>query len=236
MNKLIKGYYFKKEKLLLDDFDKTIEMVRNTEKFGREITDSLKNEFILEYKKIIPEIPYFKGYRQKMFNGMYLITGQIIAVYRVFTKYGKKPEEIWEICHKALSLKLKKIPQCKKWFAKKAWHSVFGRMIKRRGRLCIKETLGYFEIEYLASDGDSYDFGINYTKCGHFEFLKQQKAEEMFPYVCLADIILSDIFGWGLIRTQTIGDGCDYCDFRFKKGANTQVTSKNSQVQKMINK
>ena len=64
--------------------------------------------------------------------------------------------------------------------------------------------------------------------------MKRQQAEKMFPYVCLADIALSDTFGWGLIRTQTLGDGCDHCDFRFKKGAVTQVSSQKPEVQNMI--
>ncbi len=78
-----------------------------------------------------------------------------------------------------------------------------------------KETLGNFELEYIKGNRESYDYGINYTKCGHHKFLREHEAEEILPYICLADISLSDVFGWGLIRTQTIGDGCTYCDFRF---------------------
>ena len=40
--------------------------------------------------------------------------------------------------------------------------------------------------------------------------------------------------GWGLIRTQTLADGCDYCDFRMKRDAATQITSKTPEVQKAI--
>ena len=61
-----------------------------------------------------------------------------------------------------------------------------------------------------------------------------QNALEILPYVCLADIALSDAFGWGLIRTQSIGDGCEFCDFRFKKGSMTKISSKTPEVQRMI--
>ncbi len=40
--------------------------------------------------------------------------------------------------------------------------------------------------------------------------------------------------GWGLKRTQTLADGCQYCDFRFKKGAETQISSKTKEVQEAI--
>jgi hypothetical protein len=39
---------------------------------------------------------------------------------------------------------------------------------------------------------------------------------------------------WGLVRTQTLADGCRHCDFRFKKGAATQVFSKTPEVQETI--
>jgi len=52
----------------------------------------------------------------------------------------------------------------------------------------------------------------------------------------MSDLALSDAFGWGLTRTQTLADGCDYCDFRFQKGASTQITSKTPNVQETIEK
>ncbi len=236
MGSEVKDYYSNQKKLLLNDFYQTIKLMKNQQSFANQMTDSLEKELISEYEKIIPEIPYFKGYRQRMFNNMLLITAQILAVYRVLSRYNKKPEEIWELCHQALQLKLQSIPKWKRWLMKQFWHKIFGIMLKRRGRKKVKETLGNFELEYLNGDGKDFDFGINYTACGHYEFLQEQKALEILPYVCLADIALSDAFGWGLIRTQTIGDGCQYCDFRFQKGSATKITSKTAEVQKTIEK
>ena len=39
---------------------------------------------------------------------------------------------------------------------------------------------------------------------------------------------------WGLIRTETLADGCARCDFRFKKGGQTQISSKTPEVQATI--
>jgi len=63
-----------------------------------------------------------------------------------------------------------------------------------------------------------------------------QGAEEFAPYVCMSDIALSDAMGWGLIRTGTLADGCETCDFRFKKGGKTQISSKTPEVQATIEK
>jgi hypothetical protein len=52
----------------------------------------------------------------------------------------------------------------------------------------------------------------------------------------MSDIALSDAMEWGLIRTETLADGCERCDFRFKKRGKTQISSKTSEVQAMIEK
>jgi len=36
-----------------------------------------------------------------------------------------------------------------------------------RAKRNVKETLCNFELEYIKGDGEYYDYGINYTKCGH---------------------------------------------------------------------
>ena len=55
-------------------------------------------------------------------------------------------------------------------------------------------------------------------------------------YVCLSDMALSDAMGWGLKRTETLADGCDKCDFRFRKGAATEISSRTPKLQALINK
>ena len=40
--------------------------------------------------------------------------------------------------------------------------------------------------------------------------------------------------GWGLIRMQTLADGCPHCDSRFKEGAATQISSKTPEVQEAV--
>ncbi len=46
--------------------------------------------------------------------------------------------------------------------------------------------------------------------------------------------MIASAWVWGLLRTQTLDDGCDYCDFRFKKGAATQISSKTPEEQEVI--
>ena len=90
------------------------------------------------------------------------------------------------------------------------------------------------EVRYLIGDGEGFDWGVDYVSCGNYEFMKQQGAEEFAPYVCLSDMALGEALGWGLTRTQTLADGCDRCDFRFKQGGGTHISSQTRGVQKTI--
>ena len=104
----------------------------------------------------------------------------------------------------------------------------------RRARQQQRVSFGGFEAEYLIGEGNDFDWGINYLQCAILRFMMKNGGEAFAPYICMSDIALSDALGWGLTRTQTLADGCDYCDFRFKKGATTQVSSKTPEVQAAI--
>jgi len=45
---------------------------------------------------------------------------------------------------------------------------------------------------------------------------------------------LGELIGWGLTRTETLADGYDRCDFRFKKGGENKISSKTSEVQRLL--
>jgi len=204
-------------------------------RYGKEVAGTLQREGRQEYEKLIPEIPYIKGLRARLFNSFLLITAQELATYKAMKKHGKAPEEAWELCHEALRLRMAEIPQWKRWLLKRFMFSLLVRkVVASRARRQQKVRFGDFEVEYLIGEGDEFDFGVNYLQCGNHTFLKRHGGDEFAPYVCMSDIVLSDAMGWGLIRTQTLADGCHHCDFRFKKGAATQISSKTPEVQEAI--
>lgn len=231
------GYFIRHKEELLKDFSHTAALMENwlVTCFGRELASSFKTECLREYEKLIPEIPYIQGIRGKFLNLFLIITAQELAAYKVMKKHGRSVGETWELCHEALRIRVAEIPKWKKWLLSYLIFSPIVRaIVKRRARKLERARLGDFEIEYLIGLGDGFDFGVNYLQCGNLNFLKKYEGEEFAPYVCMSDIALSDALGWGLIRTQTLADGCHYCDFRFKKGGATQISSKTPEVQKTI--
>ena len=233
----IMGYYSTRKAKLLKDFNRTSVLIEASliARYGKEFTSTLQREVRQEYEKLIPEIPYIKGSRARLLNSFLLITAQELAAYKAMKKHGKPPGEAWELCHEALRFRLAEIPQWKRWLLRRLMFSrLVRKIVARRARQQQKVRFGDFEVEYLIGEGDEFDFGVNYLQCGNLTFVKRHGGEEFAPYVCMSDIVLSETMGWGLIRRQTLADGCPHCDFRFKKGAATQISSKTPEVQESI--
>ncbi len=233
------SYHVSKKSKLLKDFDKTAELMQDylVRRYGEELADRLYKETQQEYERIIPEIPYIQGIRARALNSFLIITAQELAVYRTMKKHGKAPGEAWEICHEAIKRRMENFSRIKRWFLKRLMFSGFlKRRVKRRAERHEQLKFGDFEVRYIIENGKEFDWGVDYLACGNYNFMKSQGAEEFAPYVCMSDIALGDALGWGLIRTQTIADGCEYCDFRFKKGSKTRISSKIPAVQETIEK
>ncbi|MHC4241327.1 MAG: L-2-amino-thiazoline-4-carboxylic acid hydrolase [Planctomycetota bacterium] len=233
------NYYLSKKSKLLKDFDKTANLMEGclVKRYGEELAKKLHRETREEYEKIIPEIPHIKDAKARALNLFLLIVAQELAVYRIMKKHGKTLAEAWEICHESITLRMEKFSRIKRWFLGKLMYSNFlMKRVKRRDERGEHLKFGDFEVRYLIGDGKEFDWGVDYVACGNLNFLKAQGAEEFAPYACMSDIALGDALGWGLIRTQTIADGYYTCDFRFKKGSKTMISSKTPEVQATIEK
>ncbi len=239
MSNQIIGYYNSRKEKLLKDFGRTCSLMKNsmTVRYGEDFTNIFLKEVHEEYKKLIPEIPFIKGVRARILNTFLIVTAQELAVYKAMQNHGKSPSEAWELCHQAIRLQMETVPKWKRWLMKQFMFSNFVRKIMaRRARTHETGLFGDFEMKYLVGKGDDFDIGVNYHGCGNYNFAMKHGDAAFAPYICMSDIALSDALGWGLTRTQTLADGCSYCDFRFKKGATTNISSKTPEVQDTITK
>jgi hypothetical protein len=113
------------------------------------------------------------------------------------------------------------IPAPIKWYLR--W-SCFGNRRKARMRMAAaRSQYRYYPEDWVfkfeEGDGKSFIYGITMTECGLEKFWRAQGLEEFTPYLCLTDWVLWRTIGIVAIRTQTIANGGEYCDFRYvKKG------------------
>ncbi len=233
----IPSYYRGRKEALLKDFDRTADLMKAplAQRLGAQTATEMIRDVRREYETLIPEIPYLKGLRARTFNNFLLITAQELAVYKALQKRDKSACDAWELCHEALRRRLAAIPRWKRWLMKCLMFSpIVKAVMRRRAEKQVKARFGEFEVEYLIGDGREFDFGVNYLQCGNVNFVKKHGGEAFVPYICMSDIALSEALGWGLTRTQTLADGCPNCNFRFKKGNETRITSQTFEVQKTI--
>jgi hypothetical protein len=222
---------------LLSDFDKTAELVRPfvVELFGPDDAETLSREARARYEEIIPQVPRITGLRARVLNRFLRITAQEVAVYKAVDAHGGIAAQAWEICHEAIRLRMSGFPKWKsQLFRRLMFSGIAKRIVRRREEANQRVRVGDFEIRYLTGDGRDFDFGVDYLDCGNLALVRKLGAEKFAPYVCMSDIALSDALGWGLIRTQTLADGCSHCDFRFKKDAKTRISSKTAEVQRTV--
>lgn len=233
------GYYQARSRALLGDFDRTVSLARRgfERRYGAEFTNTLVHDARREFERLIPEIPHISGLRARPLNVFLRATAQELAVYRAMKRNGRSASEAWEVCHGAIVARMEAFPAWKTWLLRKLMFSGLMRhRVRKRAALGEPIQLGDFLVRYLTGDGETFDWGVDYVACGNYEFMKQQDAEEFAPYVCMSDIALGEALGWGLTRTQTLADGCDYCDFRFTKGGGSHISSQTPEVQKTIDR
>jgi hypothetical protein len=222
---------------LLRDFDETAQLVRRfvADRYGEDGADALYRSARRQYGEIIPRIPRISGLRARMLNGFLRITAQEVSLYKAVKERGGTAPEAWEICHEAIRLRMSGFPKWKsRLFGQFMYSRLMRRVAARREEKKVRMQMGDFEVRYLAGDGSDFDIGVDYLRCGNLELVRELGAAEFAPYVCMSDIALSDALDWGLIRTQTLADGCSHCDFRFKRGAETRISSRTPEVQETI--
>ena len=233
------GFYIPHKEKLLKSYSKAADLVKDfvVSIYGAEFADKLYGDALKEYEKLIPNIPHLEGSMTGQFNSFLMITAQEVAAWKAMKKHGLTPTEAWEICHEAITRRMKTFPKTKRWFLNKLMYSrVMLSRIKKRAETNTHLKSGDFEVAYVIGDGKEFDYEVDYVACGNYKFVKDQGVEEFAPYVCMSDIALGTALGWGLTRTQTLADGCNWCDFRFKKGGNLHISSKTPEVQATIDK
>jgi hypothetical protein len=223
----------------LQDFDRTARLLRGdlTERYGEHEAEALVRDARERYLDILPQVPWVAGRGAPVMNSFLWITAQELAVYQAVEARGGDASEAWELCHTAIRLRMERVPRWKRWLLNRLMFSgLVRRVIKRRAMNQELIRAGDFETRSVVGDGIAFDHGVDYVRCGNLELARKVGADAFAPYLCMSDIALSEGLGWGLIRTRTLADGCSHCDFRFKQGGETRISSRTPEVQATIDR
>jgi hypothetical protein len=100
------------------------------------------------------------------------------------------------------------------------------RVNQRRQAAVISQERHYPDdwiFDIVEADGKNFQFGVDYTECGIVKYLTKQNAIELAPYLCWLDFPMCAAMRVKLVRTETIAQGGEKCNFRFARGPAAQV-------------
>jgi hypothetical protein len=219
------NYYLSRRRKLLQEFDKTLSRVRGlfVSRYGEEAVEAMLREARQEYEVLIPQLPDIGG--KQPFTQFLISTAWFLAMYRVLKRRGETMEEIGVFAYQASEAYLRAYPA---FLRRVVGHMTFSRrylqrLQKRAAESQERRYPGDYVYTFVTGDGETFDYGVDYYECAGLQFLREQGAAELAPYICPADILYSEALGWGLQRTTTLAEGGARCDFRFRKGGETRV-------------
>ena len=190
---------------------------------GEGLAQAMAAESRQEFELLIPQLPYVGG--KQPFTQFVLSTGWFLAMYRALQRRGGTVEEAGMLAYRASQAYLASYPTFLGRFFGSMNFSLrhMEGLRKHAAESHQRAYPGDYVFDYVPGDGREFDYGVDYLECATVKFLRAQGAAELAPYLCAADKLYSDKLGWGLIRTNTLAEGANCCDFRFKRGGPTRV-------------
>jgi hypothetical protein len=216
------GYALLRDPDPLSDFYASTQQVLGT-RFGQSRAKKLVQDIRREYEGLVPEVPYIGG-EGNMFTEWLTYGVYYLAVYRVLKPLGQTVEQVGRTIYETYEMMADR-PQ---WLIRLVGGLKYGEGYVERLRAAAAESQlrrypGDWVSTFVEGDGETFDYGLDITECGIFKFYHAQGADELAPYMCLSDYVLSCAFDRGLVRYKTVAEGAEVCDFRYKQGRETFV-------------
>ena len=146
-----------------------------------------------------------------------------LALHKALTQQGLNTDQTGPLC---LEMMRREFGAVSKLKAKTMGAAMFTKLaVRKSAREGAPKTdsPAQFKFDIVEDDQSPKGWAMNVTQCPICHLTKLHDAQDFTPVICAADRIMSDVYGWGLKRTQTIASGASHCDFRFRKGAETEV-------------
>ncbi len=218
-------YYIDRERQYLWMFDLVVRSGRTVlqKTYAGEDIPLLTRTARDEFESSLPSLPYIGG--KHPFTEFLVFTAMELAIYRIDQARGRSLEQTGELIYEIGRAFLKTSPSfLLRLFAPMNFSKKYIEQLKSRAEEShLRIYPEDYVYDFVEGDGKTFDYGVDYLECAGCKFLVRQGATELAQYTCPGDILYSEAFGWGLMRTQTLAEGAERCDFRFKKGGLTRI-------------
>ena len=212
------NYYVKKKKILMRTFDAVLSLSKQilVNKFGEEKFKEISNTTRQQFETLLPKIPYIGGNDNRLTNELINATF-LLPLLQTFEKEGLDFKEIGKLTYELFEAFYKMMPPVEDIFSEE----YYKREKEHAKTTKLRKYPDDWVFDFIESNDKTFTFGVDYTECGVYKLYKSQGAEHFMPIVCIADYARAREYGYGLKRTQTIGNGAPLCDFRYIKDGKT---------------
>ena len=188
-----------------------------TQQYGETTGQMLGQKILHELDIALAQLPNIGSPTENAWASNMPPAALALATYRVLVPEYATVEDVGHILYQALQLNLSGI-------APLIMHATYNEpaMIAKLKALAARSQQRQYPDDWVLTfvDGRGQDFtyGVDVTECAIQKYLVKQGAPALTRYLCLTDYLSSEAMGRGLVRHQTLAEGCAVCDFRFKRG------------------
>lgn len=178
-----------------------------------------------EFEKLMPEVPYVGDARYPLPLNL-IQSAVLLSFYRSLMQSGLNSDQAGRMIIESMEASVRAVPEGQ--FLAQGEMQFTEESYQKQRKLAAKKQErrypGDWVFSFVEGVPGEFDWGIDYTECAVLKLYKKLGSEELVPYICVFDFILSKLQNTGLQRTKTLAKGGDCCDFRFKKGREVQIT------------
>jgi len=213
-----RDYYVSNSEKFMAQFEKTLIAAqsylktKNGTGTAQSICKSARNEF----SRLLPDLPYIGGDKHPGTKWI-LLSGHWIAFLRPMKAKGFTTQLAAQMMYDLYVNYLDTLPEEK--MIKKGRYMFtpdYMDIMKNWAQKSKGQQVDWVA-DFIPGDGKSFDYGIDYHFCPCFDYFKAQGAADMAPYFCLVDFPEHKLMDTGLVRTKTLAQGDEICNFRYKK-------------------
>lgn len=217
-----KEYYTSRKSEILALFDDHAQAWKPfiVSQYGDDFAETILKEAREQHETLIPEIPYIGGDENPMTRHLIRSTTSL-ALYKAMKARSKTAEETGRIIYDAVVERVSHLPAfTPRALSPKDIKAKRDQAKKSRER----RYPGDWVWQFIEGNEVDFDYGYDFLECGTQKLYHAQGADEFLPFYCFLDFVTSKTSKYSrvLVRTMTLAEGYEKCNFRFKKDGKTE--------------
>jgi hypothetical protein len=142
-----------------------------------------------------------------------------LALYQAMKAHGKTAREAGQVIYAAVVASVSQLPPRPYTPPSPEFIAQEKELALRSQERCYSEDWVW---EFVKGDGREFDYGYDFLECGALKLYHAHAAGEFLPFFCYLDFVTHRTVGQGFVRTTTLAEGHEKCDFRWNKGGETK--------------